>query len=70
MTVMDDIQRGLNKLERELSRAITSPIRMSIRMGHWKDYRANGLFGKHYGIYWWDDATKPRTGRESKGTRS
>jgi hypothetical protein len=33
-------------------------IRQVLRIirGHWKDYRQTGLFGKHKGIYWWDNA--------------
>jgi len=27
---------------------------LHICRGHFKDYRDSGLFGKHFGIYWWD----------------
>ena len=31
---------------------------MAICRGHFKDYRASGLFGRHKGIYWWDQQVR------------
>jgi len=34
----------------------TGPVSFHIRRGHFKDYTQTGLFGRHFGIYWWDAA--------------
>lgn len=36
------------------SRASGITPSLHIQRGHFKDYREHGLFGKHYGIYWWE----------------
>ena len=53
-----EISRILNREAREVSRALNC----TKRAGHFKNYQVNGLFGKHHGVYWWDDVTKRRTG--------
>lgn len=46
----------MRRILRTEGRADEVGLRQALHIcrGHFKDYRGQGLFGKHHGIYWWD----------------